>query len=53
MAKETIFKANGTYEDAMYNNQYKETGKYFLNGDTTKMEFMLSSINGKEYPPFP
>jgi hypothetical protein len=53
MAKEIIFKNDGTYEDAIYNGQFKTTGKYFLNQDTTKMEFMVSSINGKAYPPFP
>jgi hypothetical protein len=53
MAKETIFKADGTYEDAIYNNQFKTTGNWFLNDSETKMEFTLSSINGKDVPPFP
>ena len=53
MAKEIVFKADGTFEDAIYNNQFKTTGNWFSNDDTTKMEFMLSSINGKLIPPFP
>jgi len=52
-AKEIIFKSDGTYEDAIYNNQIKTTGKYYLNEDTTKIELMLLSLNGKAYPPFP
>jgi hypothetical protein len=53
MAKEITFKADGTYQDAIYNDQFKTTGNWYLNDDENKMEFTLSTINGKEVPPFP
>jgi len=52
MAKKIIFKADGTYEDAIYNDQFKTSGNWYLNEDETKMEFTISSINGKDVPPF-
>jgi hypothetical protein len=53
MAKDITFKTDGTYQDAIYNKQFKTTGNWYLNEDETKMEFMVSSINGKSVPPFP
>ncbi|MGZ3928538.1 MAG: hypothetical protein ACXVJG_16395 [Mucilaginibacter sp.] len=53
MAKDITFNADGTYQDAIYNNQFKTTGNWYLNEDESKMEFMVSSINGKSAPPFP
>jgi hypothetical protein len=53
MAKESIFKADGTYEDVMYDNKFKASGNWFLNEDQTKLEFTISSVNGKDIPPFP
>jgi hypothetical protein len=52
---EIIFKNDGTFqENSRYKkNSFKISGTYFLNDDTTKMEFMLLSMNGKSYPPFP
>jgi hypothetical protein len=52
MAKESIFKADGTYEDAMYDNKLKTTGNWLLNEDQTKMVFTISNVNGKDIPPF-
>ena len=53
MAKDITFKSDGTYQDAIYNNQFKTTGNWYLNEDESKMEFSLSTINGKDVPPFP
>lgn len=53
MAKESAFKADGTYDDLMYNGALKTSGEWFLNDDQTKMEFTITSLNGKAMPPFP
>jgi hypothetical protein len=53
MAKEITFKADGTYQDAIYNDQFKTTGNWYLNEDESKMEFTLSTINGTNVSPFP
>jgi hypothetical protein len=53
MAKKIAFKADGTYQDAIYNDQFKTTGNWYLNEDENKMEFSISTINGKNAPPFP
>jgi hypothetical protein len=41
MSKESIFKADGTYEEIMYDNRFKSSGNWFLNADQTKMEFTI------------
>lgn len=53
MAQDITIKSDGTYDESIYNGQMKTTGKWHLNNDETKMEFMLSSMNGKSIPPFP
>lgn len=53
MAKEITFNSDNSYKEALYNNQFITTGNYFLNDDSTKMEFTILTINGKSYPPFP
>jgi hypothetical protein len=52
MAKESLFKPDGTYEDAMYNNALKTSGQWFLNEDQSKLEFTITSMNGQNMPPF-
>jgi hypothetical protein len=53
MAKDITFKSDGTYEESIYNGQMKTTGNWYLNDDETKMEFTLSTMNGKTMPEFP
>lgn len=53
MSEDITFKPDGTYEESIYNGQMKTTGNWYLNEDGTKMEFMISSLNGKTIPPFP
>ena len=53
MAEDVTFKPNGTYEESIYNGRMKIAGNWYLNDDETKMEFMISSLNGKDVPPFP
>jgi hypothetical protein len=53
MAKEITFKSDGTYEESIYNGQMKTTGNWYLNDEETKMEFTLSTMNGKTMPEFP
>ena len=52
MAKDITFKADGTYQDAIYNGQMKTTGNWYLNEDESKMDFTISTINGKDYSQF-
>jgi hypothetical protein len=53
MAKDITFKPDGTYDESIYNGQMKTTGNWYLNNDETKMEFTLSTMNGKTMPAFP
>jgi hypothetical protein len=53
MAEDITFKPEGTYQESIYNGQMKTAGNWYLNDDQTKMEFMISSLNGKAVPPFP
>src|SRR5258708_10993993 len=53
MAKDITIKPNGTYDESIYNGQMKTTGNWYLNDDETKMEFTLSTMNGKTMPEFP
>lgn len=53
MAQDITFKADGTYDSAIYNGQMKTTGNWYLNDNETKMELTLSTMNGKAMPPFP
>jgi len=53
MAEEYVFNVDGTYTEVAYSGKMKTTGQWFLNEDQTKMEFMISSFNGQQIPPFP
>ena len=53
MAEGITMNPDGTYDESIYNGQMKTTGNWYLNDDETKMEFTLSTMNGKAMPAFP
>ena len=48
MAKDIIFKKDGTYDETLYNGQMKTKGNWYLNDEETKMDLTISSMNGQD-----
>lgn len=53
MAKECEFRADGSYQETMYNNQLKISGRWFFNADQTKFDFTMTEMNGQKLPESP
>jgi hypothetical protein len=53
LAEDITIKPDGTYEESLYNGQFKATGNWYVNDNETKLEFTTSTVNGKPIPPFP
>jgi hypothetical protein len=53
MAKECLFKDDGYYQETMYDNKFKASGRWFFNGDQTKMDYTVTEINGQKFPESP
>jgi hypothetical protein len=47
-AKECLLDKDGNYIESAYNNTLNLNGQWFLNADQSKMEFVITTMNGKK-----
>ena len=47
------FNEDGSFDESRHLGQLKTTGNWYLNADETKMEFTITSFDGRPVPPVP
>ena len=47
------FNEDGSFDESRHHGQLKTTGNWYLNADETKMEFTITSFDGRPVPPVP